>query len=184
MQTSKMDRKKSQQSLGRKPAGISLTGCVNSPETLQRKRVAQPRQRRESSSNKFPAAEPLLGPAPRTGCGRAHPAGAAKFWPSTSGCAGIVPGHSASQFEHRWDPWDSCAPPAGARRTTSFCTKGTAFGYCLPITPSNWRPITGDGRAGCRAHPLRVPLGLISSASHVLRRGHLSPPLFSFSHFQ
>lgn len=79
MQTSKLCREKSQSSLGRKPAGVCL-GCGNSLETLQHKCVAQPRQRRESSSNKFPA---LLTPA----MGQQQPSTAHQLQPSVKWAA-------------------------------------------------------------------------------------------------
>ena len=115
-----------------------------------------------SSQQKSPCSARPMGsssPAPHTSCGCTHPAGAAKFWLSTEGCAGTMPGHSASLFEHCWGPWDSCAPLAGARVASSLCVKGTAFAYCPPITPGNHPPITRYGRPGCHTTPPASPTG-------------------------
>lgn len=145
MQTSKMDRKKSQQSLGRKPAGISLTGCVNSPETLQRKRVAQPRQRRESSSNKFPAAEPLLGPAPQD-----FPQERWNFGRAPRGVPGpcrdtVLPNSSTAGT-----PGTPVLPRLGSGSPPHSAWRELPLAIASPLPPVTGAPVLGTGGQAAR----------------------------------
>lgn len=142
-----MHKEKSQWSLADSLLLFSLSGCVNSLETLQSKHVAQPGQGCESRSNKQQsAAERLLGPAN----GEQHPDTTHQLWPHSTCRSGWilaehwrvswdrVLGQSASLFKHCWGPWDSGAPLVGAKATTSLCVRGVAFASCPAIASGNY----------------------------------------------
>lgn len=182
MQTKKTYREESQGSLGRKPADVSLTGSVNSLETLQCECVAQTRKRHEPSSIQVPSRRALAWPG---------------WWAAAAlhcapAAATLVP---QQQLNFGWAAssvlgpcWGTMLPSSsttGASGTpvlpwlgpgSSAHMKGTVSACCPPIGPWCERP-------GCHASPPASPLGLISPASHVLRWGHLSLPLFGFLTF-
>lgn len=136
-----------------------------------------------SSQQKNPCSAQLVGsssPAPRTSCGRTHPDGAATFWLSTTVRWDRVGAqHFAGAPGTPALPWPGPgSPPHSAQRELPLLIT-----LPLPLVIAPF-PLPGRGGRAAEQHPLRVPLGLTSSASHVLRQGRLSPSLFSFSHFR
>lgn len=129
--------------------------------------------------------------APRTSCGYTHPAGAAKFWLSTVRgrvCVCVRQDRAGAQSSPLWAPLGPLgllhSPGRGQGHHLTPCEAN-----CLCLLPSPLSlviapPLPGTGGQAAMWHPLRAPRGLISSASQVRRWGHLSPSLFSFSHFQ
>lgn len=184
-----MYREESQGSLGRKPADVSLTGRVNSLETLQCECVAQTRKRHEPSSIQVPSRGALAWPG---WC-------AAAAWHCAPAAATLVPQQQlnfgwavSSVLGPRWGTMLPSSSTTGASGTpvlpwlgsgSSAHMKGTVFACCPPNWPMSWPPITRCERPGCHAATPASPLGLISPASHVLRWGRLSLPLFGFLTF-